>query len=67
MALEYVPAKMQTEGMIFDAIRRNGRAIQYASKWLLTRPMVEAALAQKVGAFDCLPPEWQDDYREERK
>jgi len=67
MALKYVPAKMQTEEMIFDAIHRNGRAIQYASKWLLTRPMVEAALAQKVGAFSCLPPEWQDDYREERK
>jgi len=62
-ALGYVPQKMQTEKLIFDAIRADGMAIEHVSKWLLTKPMVEAALAQNAGAVDCLPPEWREEYR----
>lgn len=69
LALQHVNLANQTSEMVFNAVRRNGEALQFVNHELFTDELIELALVNDRFGWvgHCLPKIWFDKYHSKIK
>jgi hypothetical protein len=69
LALQYVYPELQTYEMVLKVVKRNGEALQFVSKQLLTDELIEAALNNDRFGWvgQCLYGSWYEKYKDRIK